>query len=56
MNTQKFLGWLTCIVVVIYVGASAIAFWKANIAWADFSGAVGPIVGMLVGYFVRGEK
>jgi len=38
------------------VGASALAFWKTIITWADFSGAVGPIVGLLVGYFVRGEK
>ena len=56
MNTQKFLGCLTGLVVLIYVGASAFAFWKVHISCSDFSGAVGPIVGMLVGYFVRGEK
>ena len=56
MNTQKFLGWLTGVVVVLYVGTAVFAFLRAGISWTDFSGTVGPIVGLLVGYFVRGEK
>ena len=56
MNTDKFLGWLTAIVTLLYVGASAYAFSKSTIDFPTFSGAVGPIVGTLVGYWIRGSK
>lgn len=56
MNQIKFLGWLTGITVILYVGTAVFAFLKVGISWTDFSGTVGPIVGILVGYFVRGEK
>lgn len=56
MNNEKFIGWLTGIVVLGYMAASAYSFMHSNITWADFSGAVGPIVGTLVGYFIRGNK
>lgn len=56
MNADKFIGWLTAIVTLLYVGASAYAFARSEIDFPTFSGAVGPIVGTLVGYFIRGSK
>lgn len=52
----NFLAALTAIVVLIYVGASSIALVRSVVTWQDFSGAVGPIAGLLLGYWVRGEK
>ena len=56
MNADKFLGWLTGILVLGYLGVSAYAFTQSGITWADFSGAVGPLVGTLVGYWIRGKQ
>lgn len=56
MNQVKFLGWLTAIVLLLYVGAAEFAFFRNGLPWADFSGTVGPIAGLLLGYWVRGEK
>lgn len=56
MNAQKYLGWLTAIVVLGYLAVSAYAMFKSTIGWADFSGAIGPIAGTLLGYFVRGTQ
>ena len=56
MNTEKFICWLTGIVLIGYMAVSGYAFAKTAITWADFSGAVGPVVGTLVGYFIRGSK
>ena len=56
MNAQKYLGWLTAIVVLGYLAASAYAMFKSTIGWADFSGAIGPIAGTLLGYWVRGAQ
>ena len=56
MNQIKFLGWLTAIVVLLYVGTAVVASVRTGISWQDFSGTVGPIAGMLLGYWVRGEK
>lgn len=47
---------LTVVVVVMYGGASAWAFAVAGITWQEFSGAVGPIAGTLLGYWMRGVK
>ena len=52
----SFLSWLTGIVVLLYIGAAIVAFLKAAITWQDFSGAVGPMAGLLLGYWVRGEQ
>lgn len=52
----RFLSWLTAIVVIGYVGISGYAFIRDEVSWQDFSGAVGPIAGLLLGYWVRGEQ
>lgn len=52
----NFLAWLTGIVVLLYIGASIVALYRAQIDWQQFSGVVGPIAGLLLGYWVRGEK
>ena len=52
----KFLSILTGLIALIYVIASAEAFWLKVITWADFSGSVGSMACLLVGYWVRGEK
>ena len=52
----NFLAALTGIVVLMYVGASIYALAQRGLTWADFSGAIGPIAGLLIGYWVRGEK
>jgi hypothetical protein len=52
----QFLSWLTAIVVIGYVVISGYAFIKDEVSWQDFSGAVGPIAGLLLGYWVRGEQ
>ena len=55
-KTFNFLSWLTALVVLGYVGISAYAFTEASVTWQDFSGAVGPLAGALLGYWLRGEK
>lgn len=55
-NSFKFLAWLTGLVVVFYVGASGVALLRSQIDWQQFSGVVGPIAGLLLGYWVRGEQ
>lgn len=52
----NFLAWLTGLVVLLYVGASIYTLAKNMTTWQEFSGAVGPIAGLLIGYWVRGEK
>ena len=56
MNAQKYLAWLTAIVTLGYLVTSAYAMFKSTIGWADFSGAIGPIAGTLLGSFVRGTQ
>ena len=51
-----FLSWLTGLVVGAYVAASIYALIKNGLPWSDFSGAVGPIAGTLMGYWLRGDK
>ena len=52
----NFLALLTGLVVLMYVGASIYALAQRGLTWDDFSGAIGPIAGLLIGYWVRGEK
>ena len=52
----NFLAALTAIVVLVYIGASSVALIRAVVTWQEFSGAVGPLAGLLLGYWVRGEK
>lgn len=50
------VGVLTVLVVLIYAVVSAMVFVRMGISWQDFSGAIGPIAGTLVGYWLRGSK
>lgn len=52
----NFLAMLTALVVLGYVGTSVYAFVRSGLSWTDFSGTVGPMAGLLLGYWVRGEK
>lgn len=56
MNKDKFIGWLTTIVVLMYIGTACFSFWRNGMTWQDFSATVGPVAGLLLGYWVRGEK
>ena len=56
MNTVKFLGWLTGIVVLMYIGTAIFSFLRNGLSWSDFSGTVGPISGLLLGYWVRSQS
>lgn len=55
-KTFDFLSILTAVVVLLYVGVSAYAFVMSSVTWDQFSGVVGPIVGVMVGYWFRGTK
>ena len=55
-KTFNLVAVLTAIVVLGYVAVSGIAFAMSATTWTEFSGAVGPIAGMLLGYFIRGDK
>lgn len=55
-RTFDFLSVLTGVVVLLYVGASIRALAHGSSTWQDFSGAVGPLAGMLLGYWVRGAQ
>ncbi len=54
-NEFNFLSILTALVVLGYVAMSAYALGTGATTWQDFSGAVGPIAGMLLGYWVKGK-
>lgn len=51
----NFLSILTALVVLGYVGASIYAFTTSAATWQEFSGAVGPIAGTFMGYWLRGS-
>ena len=55
INEFNFLSILTALVVLGYVGVSAFVLINGGATWQDFSGAVGPIAGMLLGYWVKGK-
>lgn len=55
-KTFDFLSALTAVVVLLYVGVSVWAFATSAVTWEQFSGVVGPIAGLLLGYFVRGVQ
>jgi hypothetical protein len=50
----NFLSWLTAIVLLLYIVPAIFAFNKKTITWQVFSGAVGPLAGVLLGYWVKG--
>ena len=55
-NQFTFLAILTALVVLGYLGISAYAFITTAATWQEFSGAIGPIAGMLLGYWIRGAN
>lgn len=55
MNKLKFVGWLTVVILLLYVGVATWVFLRNGVTWAEFSGTIGPLVGMFAGYWVRGE-
>lgn len=52
----NFLALLTFAVVTVYTVAAAWAMVANGLGFADFSAAIGPMAGMLLGYWVRGES
>ena len=51
----NFLSILTALVVVGYLGVSIYAFVQAKVTWQEFSSAIGPVAGALMGYWLRGS-
>ncbi len=56
IKSFNFLSALTAIVVLMYIGTSIYAYSQSGISWEEFSGAVGPLAGLLLGYWVRGAQ
>lgn len=52
----NFLAILTALVVLGYLGVSGYAFAVNLATWAEFSGAIGPLAGALLGYWLRGAQ
>jgi hypothetical protein len=52
----NFVSVLTALVVLGYVGVSGYAFASGTATWQEFSGAVGPLSGALLGYWLRGAN
>lgn len=51
-----FLALLTIAVTLVYVGAAAWTLIEDGISFDQFSTAIGPLAGLLVGYWVRGQS
>ena len=54
--TKKAIDWLavlTALVLLGYMGMSSYALILDKIDYAAYVGAIGPIVGMLVGFWIR---
>lgn len=49
----NFLSIMTAIVVLGYLGASIYAFSVKIATWQEFSSAIGPLAGALLGYWLR---
>lgn len=60
MDTQtrvvNFLAILTGLVVLVYIGTASAQLIAAKIAFAEYASTVGPVAGMLIGYFVRDQR
>lgn len=52
----NFTAVLTVVVVVGYMMAAGVAYFRAGISWQDFSATAGPIAGTMLGYWFRGVK
>lgn len=51
----SFIAVLTIICTSLYFGTASVAFYRNLIEFKEFSAIVGPIVGYLIGYWVRGQ-
>lgn len=51
-----FLAIMTFMVVVLYLGAHVWAVATGALRFQEFVANVGPLAGMLLGYWVRGQK
>lgn len=52
-KTFNLMSGLTVIAVTSFIGFSGYALVQNSISYADFAATVGPIVGLLVGYWRR---
>lgn len=52
-KTFTFLSVLTGIVVVIFVCAATAALMLKMVSFVEYAGAIGPVVGLLVGMWVK---
>ena len=55
-KTFNFTAILTGVVVIGYVAAATVAYFRAGITWQDFSATAGPIAGTMLGYWFRSVK
>lgn len=55
-RTFDFLAILTVLVVLMYVGMHVWGVLSGLLKFSDLTTNVGPMAGMLLGYWVRGEK
>lgn len=56
IKSLNFLAVMTFIVVTGYMSASIYALLASTLSYQDFSAAIGPLAGMLLGYWVRDTK
>jgi hypothetical protein len=56
VKTFNLVGAMTVICFVAFLGTASYAFATQLIDWKDYSAAVGPIAGALVGYWLKGTK
>lgn len=55
-RTFDFLSILTLLVVLLYVGLHAWGLIAGRLTFADLTANIGPMAGLLLGYWVRGAK
>lgn len=56
MNTAKFTGWLTAILLISMQIASGIALARGSIDWKDYLSLWAPILTMAMGYWFAINK
>jgi len=53
---MNYIAVLALITLLVYCGAAIYAMSVQNIDFKDFSAALGPITGMLIGYLIRDRE
>jgi predicted neutral ceramidase superfamily lipid hydrolase len=56
MKKISFLAVMTFIVVMVFIFASLYMLIQGKSEFKDFAGSIGPMAGMLLGYWVRDTK